>query len=35
MIALRNLLIKAGIDVEFDLTNPDIMETVRDFLVDF
>lgn len=35
MKALRDLLIKAGVDVEFDLTDPDIMETVRDFLVDF
>ena len=30
---LRDLLVKAGVDCEFDLTNPEIMETIRDVLI--
>ena len=30
---LRELLIKADVNVEFDLTDPKMMETIRDVLV--
>lgn len=26
-------MVKAGLDVEYDLADPDILETVRDFLI--
>ena len=33
--AVRDLLIKAGLDIEYDLADPDVLETVRDFLVNY
>jgi hypothetical protein len=33
--AVREILIKAGLDIEYDLADPDVLETVRDFLINY